>query len=360
MTTHSLVLETHNLEGGSGDVAAPLVRLLAHLAHQTYPVARLVDLVVTHRGLSKSDRKRCEEAVPTPITWVECTEQDGYYDAKNRGFDASRGDVVVFADGDCWPEATWLAELVAPFVDEATRVTAGRTTYRRDLLGTSASTLDFMYFMSPLGAQYTRNFYANNVAFRRDVFGTYRYGTHNYYRGHCAMLGLELHEARVPILFVPVARTIHRFPDSVRELIQLRLTRGRDMYELTPHLGRGLADGLHLPRLGPVVPLAVCAARLGFSLNAINRQDMPIARGFKKLAVAATTAAIAVFDAAGALAGGLGLLSADPHATLSYHGNSDGLEAAGDGLPSLTSARPKPVTPQHAKGTAHRSAQYVS
>src|SRR5206468_10251653 len=136
---------------------------------------------------------------------------------------------------------------------------------------------------SPFGADYTRNFYANNVAFRRDVFAAHRYGDHEMYRGHCAVLGVELLNAKVPILFVPAARTIHRFPDSLRELVQLRLMRGRDTYELTPALGGSIASGLKLPRIGPVVPLAVLGIRFACSLRSINRQQMPVARGLKKL-----------------------------------------------------------------------------
>lgn len=317
--THSLVLETHNLEGGDGDVGGTLPRVLARLAEQTYPLAQLADFVITHRGIDAAARDRCEAAAGVPIRWLELGDDVGYYEAKNRGFDVARGDVVAFADADCWPEPAWLGALLAPFADAHVRAVAGRTTYRRDVLGTAASTIDFMYFASPLGAAYTRNFYANNVAFRRDVFAAHRFGEHEMYRGHCAVLGLALHEARIPILFAPAARTIHKFPDALRELVQLRLMRGRDTYELTPELGRALATGRRLPRVGPVVPLAVLGIRLACSLRSINRQQMPPAHGVRKLAVAGAIAAISAVDAVGALAGGLRLLAAKPTAALSYH-----------------------------------------
>lgn len=327
MTTHSLVLETHNLEGGAGDIAGGLERVLARLAEQSHRLARLADLVITHRGVDAAGRRRCEAVAGVPIRWLELSDDVGYYEAKNRGFDAARGDVVAFADADCWPDPDWLEALLAPFSDPAVRAVAGRTTYRRDLLGTAASTIDFMYFPSPFGTGYTRNFYANNVAFRRDVFETRRFGEHDMYRGHCAVLGIDLHTAKIPIVFAPAARTIHRFPDSLRELVQLRLMRGRDTYELTPVLGRALASSLRLPRLGPVVPLAVLGIRFGFSLSSINRQQMPIARGLRRLAVAGTIAAISAVDAAGALAGGLRLMDAKPAAALSYHGEDAKLAA---------------------------------
>lgn len=322
--TYSLVLETHNLEGGHGDIGDGLERLLERLATQTYALPRLADFIITHRGIDDTSRIACERAAGAPITWLELPDEAGYYEAKNRGFDVARGDVVVFADADCWPDPDWLESLLSPFADPDVRAVAGRTTYRRDLLGTAASTIDFMYFPTPLGARYTRNFYANNVAFRRDVFGPRRFGEHEMYRGHCAVLGLDLHDARIPIVFAPGARTIHRFPDSVRELLKLRLMRGRDTYELTPKLMKNVVRS-RVPRIGPVMPLAVLAARLGFSIKSINKQDMPPARGLKRLAVAGTVAAISAVDMLGAAAGGFGLLAADPHAALSYHGDDDKL-----------------------------------
>jgi len=327
VTTHALVLETHNLEGGDGDISRSLGRLLQRLANQTYPLADLADFVITHRGISALDRARCEQLARRPIRWLELADDVGYYEAKNRGADAARGDVIALADGDCWPDESWLESLLAPFAKPDVKVVAGRTTYRRDLLGTAASTIDFMYFPSPLGPRYTRNFYANNVAFRRDVFAEHRFGDHEMYRGHCAVLGLDLHCARIPILFQPAARTIHRFPDSMRELAKLRLMRGRDTYELTPELGRALKSDLTLPRLGPITPLGVLAVRFGFSLLAINRQEMPASHGLKKLAVGAAIAAISAVDAAGALAGGLRLYSAKPHAALSYHAEDAAIAA---------------------------------
>ncbi len=325
--SHSLVLETHNLEGGGGDLAAGLDRLLGRLAQQTHRLDRLADLVITHRGIPVVERARCERTAGIAIRWLELPDSAGYYEAKNRGFEVARGDVVVFADADCWPDADWLEALLAPFGDPAVRAVAGRTTYRRDLLGTAASTIDFMYFPSTFGPGYTRNFYANNIAFTRAVFGPRRFGEHEMYRGHCAVLGLDLHAAKIPIVFAPAARTIHRFPDTLTELVKLRLMRGRDTYELTPQLGRALAAGLALPRVGPVVPLAVLGVRFGCSLRSINRQQMPVARGLRKLAVAGAIAAISAVDAVGALAGGLRLLRAAPDAALSYHGDGDQLAA---------------------------------
>src|SRR6185503_11031836 len=114
---------------------------------------------------------------------------------------------------------------------------AGRTTYRDDVLGTAATSIDFMYFPSALAEGCTRNFYANNVAFRREVFAAHGYRSdERIYRGHCQRLGLRLAKAGVPVRYVPRAHTVHRFPDRASELFKLRLLRGADTVEMAPHL----------------------------------------------------------------------------------------------------------------------------
>ncbi len=350
MTSFALVLETNNLTGGGADAARTalsLERLLARLREQTRPVSTLHELVITHDGLPSGARARLDAIAGTEIRWVDISSRDAtvdrrgdgnaptpidYYEAKNRGFDVTSADVVAFADADCWPEPAWLDELLAPFSDEAIQVVAGRTTYRTDVLGTAASTIDFMYFDSPLGDGCTRNFYANNVAFRRDVFGARRYATHDMYRGHCQVLGTRLHRDGIKVTFVPAARTIHRFPDRLSELITLRLLRGEDTIEIAPHLVRTyLPAAAPLGNLGPVVPLAILAARFGFSLRSINRQDMPPAHGMRWLRVAGVIAGISLVDAAGTVARSLGWRPGSRNdsavkVTLSYHRDADQLD----------------------------------
>ena len=367
MTTYALVLETNNLTGGGADVArtvASLERLFVRMREQTRPLSSLAAFAVTHDGLPADARAALDRAAGVAIRWVQLAAGGGgptgfaggaggkaprgidYYEAKNVGFDAvPDADVVAFADADCWPEPCWLEELLAPFDRPGADVdiTAGRTTYRTDLLGTAASTIDFMYFPTPLGAGCTRNFYANNVAFRREVFGAFRYASHDMYRGHCQILGTRLHRAGIPITFIPAARTIHRFPDRIAELVKLRLLRGEDTIEMTPHLVKTyLPAAARIGNLGPVIPLAVLAARFVFSVRSINHQDMPAAHGIRWLATAGAIAGLSLLDAAGTVARGLGgwrpaaRRDAAAGITLSYHEDHDHLGAA---APSPRAAR---------------------
>ena len=180
--TCALVLETNNLSGGAANaeqIALALERLLLQLQHQTRPLSSIEEVVITHEGFTDSHQQRLSAAAERALRFVTIPHADGYYAAKNRGFEATQAEIVAFGDGDCWPEATWLERLLQPFEAEGPdgpHVVAGRTTYRGDLLGTAATTIDFLYFKSPLGKGCTRNFYANNVAFDRTVFEGYRYG----------------------------------------------------------------------------------------------------------------------------------------------------------------------------------------
>ena len=343
--TAALVLETNNLLGGDlAAVVTAMKRLLLHLGAQTRALASLAEVVVTHDGLPEAARSRLERAAGVPLRFVEVAPFTGYYEAKNLGFDATTADVVAFGDGDCWPEPEWLERLLAPFDDARVEAVAGRTTYREDLLGQAVSAIDFMYFAPPGDRGATRNFYANNVAFRREVFGARRYApVRGQFRGACQVLGLRLEREGVRVRFEPGARTTHRFPDSLRELVQLRLYRGADTPKLVPflvdaHAPRALA---WLGRLEPLASLGVLAARLGFSARSVGRQDMRALDLPRRAACLGLMAAVSGLDTIGALARATGVtsfgLDAAGHAeTLSYHGN-------GDGLTSDEGQRPEPA-----------------
>jgi hypothetical protein len=334
--TVSLVLETNNLHGGDGKVEGSLSELLVHLRGQKLPLSSLAELVVTHERLTPDDEVALERAAGRAISFVRVPRGTGYYAAKNRGFEKTTAEIVVFGDGDCWPDDAWLDELASHFDDDEVQAVAGRTCYRGDLLGTAATTIDFMYFPSPLGEGCTRNFYANNIAFRRATFERARYVLDDgFYRGNCQVLGLLLQDMGVSVVFEPRARTTHRFPDSAKDFVRLRLLRGADAVELTPHLARP-----YLPRTlrrlsrAPGLEAIVLGSRFVMSLRSINAQDMPAAHGARWLACAAVTTAISALDVAGACAKRLGLArfvsrgEAMGDVTLAYHENVDSLSRA--------------------------------
>lgn len=294
---------------------------------------------MTHAGLPEGAEARLERAAGRPLTLLDLPPNTGYYAAKNAGFAATGAEVVIFADSDCWPDVGWLEALLGPFeADGTTDAVAGRTSYRDDLFGAAATAIDFMYFPSPLGPGCTRNFYANNVAFRRAVFAQTGYAADGdgggFYRGSCQVLGLALQASGVKLVLVESAHTVHRLPDSARDLVRLRLLRGADAMELAPHLGRAYlpAAAQGLADLGLPSAAAVLTLRFVCSLAALRRQQMSAVRGTRWVAGAALVTLIHAADGAGAVLRALGRSSATarPHeATLSYHSDVDGLATPG-------------------------------
>lgn len=316
----ALVMETNNLRGG-GDLQqalASLRRLAALMRQQTVTPDCLGQFIITHDGL---DQYACAEIagmLGRQIDFVVIDQHTGYYEAKNLGFDrvdASRCDYVAFCDADCDPAPHWLEQLLLPFakpVDNAPVAVAGRTSYSASIMGVALTSIDFMYFPSPLAPDATCNFYANNIAFRRDIFDAYRYqALPDVYRAHCQVLGLRLQTAGIAVHFAVEAHTEHRLPDTRRELIKLRWMRGEDSVSLTPFLVRAYMPK-HLQWLGhsgPIGPLCVMATRLFYSMRALNRQQLPPLRHGRQAAAAVTLLALSSLDTLGAFTRGIGILA---------------------------------------------------
>jgi len=281
----SVVIESWNVDGH----AAPLERLLRALA----PELAGAELVVTHSG--SPEHARLERAAGRAITWLALPATATYYDHKNRGLDAAAGDIVAFLDADCAPAPGWLAAITAPIAAGQARVVAGATTYR-GALAALASRLDFPYVRFDKARGTVLNFFANNVAFARDVFVAHRYPTiASMYHGQCQVLALELHTAGVPIHFAADARATHAWPDGIAAWLTVRLLRGADTVSLLPYVVAHFAPraACAVARLGRGPALAV----LGFRAVVggwLALRDGPRVRGL------ALVAAVTVADALGA------------------------------------------------------------
>ncbi len=295
----SVVIESWNIGGDAGVLGEQLALLAPQVA------AHGAQVVITHAGISVADRDAAAANVGSPILWVELPADAGYYEHKNRGFDVASGDIVAFIDGDCVPEPAWLDAIVAPFAGGA-RVVAGATSYA-GALAVIANELDFPYFATPTSrfdATSTRyaptvlNFFANNVAFSRDVFASRRYPTITpMFHGQCQVLALELGDAGIPITFAREARVTHAWPDGLREWLEVRLLRGADAKQLLPHvLARYAPATVPIVRaLGPVTALAMLGMR------AMTGTVAALRRGPRASALA-LVAVVTVLDAVGAVA----------------------------------------------------------
>jgi cellulose synthase/poly-beta-1,6-N-acetylglucosamine synthase-like glycosyltransferase len=328
----AMVIETNNLRGGTGGMKAvvrSLERLFALLNAQSFSLKNLYEVIVTHDGIEPSECERLSQGQDYTLRFELLIPDTGYYNAKNAGFAATSPNCryIVFADSDCIPDSQWLVQMLQPLLENPDLpVVAGRTSYRPSLLGAALSTIDFKYYPNPRYANATRNFYANNVVFNREVFAQFAYQPlQKTYRGHCQVFGLRLEQSGVEMRFVSAAHTVHRIPDSLGEILQLRWMRGQDACSLTPFLvRRHLPDSMQwFARTGPIAPLIVLFFRLIFSFGVLNHQDLPPQKGLRRLAAYGLILAISSIDMVGALARGLGWSTLDrpdaDNVALSYH-----------------------------------------
>ena len=281
--TVSVVVETWNLDGE----LEPLRRTIALLAPQLGDA----ELVITHACIPPV--LRGELAGELAITWVELPLTAGYYEHKNRGFAAARGDIVAFIDGDCEPDSRWLHQLTSPIARGEARVVAGHTSYAGPL-APIANRLDFPYFTHDRTRGTVRNFFANNVAFARAVFLGYP-EIPCMFHGQCQVLALQLLAADVAIHHAEPARVIHAWPANARSWLEVRLLRGADTTSLLPHVVAHYAPRAPKLATGRLPALAVLAAR------AVTAIPHALRRG-PRLRSLALVAAVSVVDSLGCLA----------------------------------------------------------
>lgn len=308
----ALVLETNNLRGSDdmGKIVNSLKRTVLALSQQNLPPATLAQCIITHDGLPEEACIEISNLIGRNIDFLLIDKLTNYYEAKNKGFDCvktNKCDFVVFADADCQPKNDWLIHLLIPFTSKDGNLpaaVAGRTSYAPSVFGIALTAIDFMYFPSPLHNSATRNFYANNIAFQYVAFAKYCYQPlDDAYRAHCQVAGLRMQADGAIINFSPSAHTVHRLPDTRRELLKLRWMRGKDSVALTPHLVRAyLPHTLQwLGRNNFFGPMCVMATRLGFSLRALNRQQLPQLGCIRYLVSLSIMIGISAIDTLGAL-----------------------------------------------------------
>jgi glycosyltransferase involved in cell wall biosynthesis len=160
------------------------------------------------------------------------TEGLEYYEQKNFGADQSKSDLILFLDSDVVPEEGWLASLLETFQDPGVQVACGNTYIPPEGFYNKAFAL-FWFF--PLrtkesGLRQTTDRYskANNIAFRREVFETFRYPSLPTFRGQCAALRKTMGAYGIDTFLQQVARVSHPSPNGLRHFVKRAVCQGHD------------------------------------------------------------------------------------------------------------------------------------
>lgn len=121
--TVSVIVPIYN---GETDLPGLIECLLA----QTYPANRVEYLLVDNDSCDRTPKilqaaVTQAQAAGLTLKHLSETEIQSAYAARNTGIRAATGEILAFTDADCYPAATWLANLVQGFQDSAVGLCVG-------------------------------------------------------------------------------------------------------------------------------------------------------------------------------------------------------------------------------------------
>jgi len=170
---------------------------------------------------------------------------EGYYGLKNIGSREAQGDVLVFIDSDLIPEEKWLENMLSPMQDRTVKVVAGHAYVTPDDMLSRTFALTWFFPLREQEAKIspTKGFFANSVAFQREVFLAHPYEViPGASRGACRLLAKKLATEGVQILSNTGAQASHPPPNGLRHFLMRAVVQGRDdllMNQTEQRTGKG-------------------------------------------------------------------------------------------------------------------------
>jgi len=209
---------------------------------------------VTFELLVISNPEEVDEAIPRQIVpehvdfarWpgrIEFLQAPGlhYFDQKNFGAERATSEIVLFLDSDVIPDDGWLARILDQFDDPKTEVVAGCTYLdNRTVLERCFSLFWFFPPKQPRAEVYdSHSFFANNVAFRREVFLGNTFLHAESYRGQGLEMATRLLQKGHKIRRHGEAWVNHPSPNGFRHAIVRAIANGHDTVYWNRRLKRG-------------------------------------------------------------------------------------------------------------------------
>lgn len=170
---------------------------------------------------------------------------EGYYGLKNIGSRQAQGEVLVFIDSDLIPEEKWLENMLSPMKDPAVKVVAGHAYVTPDDMLSRTFALTWFFPLRAKEAKMSpaKGFFANSVAFQRDVFLAHPYEViPGASRGACRLLAKKLAAEGVQILSNTGAQASHPPPNGLKHFLMRAVVQGRDdllMNQTEQRAGKG-------------------------------------------------------------------------------------------------------------------------
>jgi glycosyltransferase involved in cell wall biosynthesis len=227
----SIILETENLE--SADRAGLLAALASILSQDLSPLTAEEVILIDSGDVPEA----LQRLIAEEFAWIKIHPAPatiGYYGAKMLGASLATGEVIVYCDSDCRYEPHWLRTLLQTFVGRPdVAIVAGETTTQGcGPYGTAmAITYIFPQYSGETAIAPTRQYYLNNVAFRRSVLLEAPMPTNlPLYRGNCVIHARGLGDRGHTIWRQPQARALHAPPNGLGHFVWRFLLIGHDYY----------------------------------------------------------------------------------------------------------------------------------
>jgi hypothetical protein len=249
----TIVIEWENIQLAEADrcstMLAEIMRQIHALPQTVAGAAGEIELLVAfddQKITAEEIREFFGRAVAEPAS--RCTVRflagsgHGYYDQKNLGAAQARGRFVVFLDSDVIPEQGWLERLLGSFADPAVDVVCGNCFLDTgDLVSKTLALAWFFPLRDDRQALVPTDwFFANNVAFRREVARANPFvPLEGATRGACRLLGRRMAATGIGLFVNTAARVSHPAPNGLRHLLMRGLAQGRDNLLFDRVLGGG-------------------------------------------------------------------------------------------------------------------------
>jgi hypothetical protein len=164
-----------------------------------------------------------------------------YFNLKNAGAIASHGDILVFLDSDVIPEVGWLSSIIQAFDFPAVDVVAGASYVAPDgIYGAAVSLFWFFPVRDPSGGLIeATTVFANNLAFRRQLFLDNLFPELDRFRGQCGLLVRKLKAEGRGIYLQRSARCSHPAPNGVGHFVRRAACEGYDNFMSAVHAQGG-------------------------------------------------------------------------------------------------------------------------
>ena len=229
LPSFSIILETENLSTAELD---GFYQSLDSLIKQN-PSAQIAnEVLIVDSGDTPSG---VLQSICDRYPWITVHQAKagiGYYEAKMEGTRIATGEIILFCDSDCVYESDWLNYILSPFVNHPEiNIVAGETATKSEGIYGLAMHLSYIFtgFSGQEELVPAREYYCNNVAFRRNFLLQYPIPADmSMYRGNCSVHARALARQGHYTWRQPKARAKHAPPNGLEHFFWRFLLIGYD------------------------------------------------------------------------------------------------------------------------------------